>query len=59
MVRVFAANENGVKSNKTALEVEAYLKTEYLAKLKIGDRNIPDTFKIPHGWINEGGGMKF
>ena len=41
------------------MEVEADLKTEYLAKLKIDDRNIPDLFKITHGWMNEDEGMKF
>ena len=44
--RVFAASENGVKPIKTAVEVEADLKTEFLAKLKIDDRNIPDPYKI-------------
>ena len=46
VARVFAASENGVKPIKTAVEVEADLKTEYLAKLKIDDRNIPDPCKI-------------
>ena len=41
------------------MEVKADLKTEYLAKLKIDDRNIPDPFKISHGWMNEEEGMKF
>ena len=59
MARVFAASENGVKPIKTAVEVEADLKTEYLAKLKIDDRDIPDPFKIPHGWMNENERMKF
>ena len=59
VARVFAASENGVKPIKTAVEVEADLKTEYLAKLKIDDRNIPDLFKILHGWMNEDEGMKF
>ena len=59
VARVFAASENGVKSIKTTVEVEADLKTEYLAKLKIDDRNIPHPFKIPHGWMNEDKGMKF
>ena len=59
VARVFAASENGVKPIKTAVEVEADLKTEYLAKLKIDDRNIPDPFKIPHGWMNEDEGVKF
>ena len=59
VARVFAASEDGVKSIKTTVEVEADLKTEYLAKLKIDDRNIPHPFKIPHGWMNEDKGMKF
>ena len=59
VVRVSATSENGVKSIKTDVEVEADLKTEYLAKLKIDDKNIPDPFKIPHGWMNEDEGMKF
>ena len=59
VARVFAASENGVKPIKTAAEVEADLKTEYLAKLKTGDRNIPDSFKIRHGWMNEDEAMKF
>ena len=46
--RVYAASENGAKPIKTAVEVEAHLKTEYLVKLKIDDRNIPDPFKVPH-----------
>ena len=41
------------------MEVEADLKTEYLPKLKINDRNIPDPFKIPRGWMNENEGVKF
>ena len=59
VARLFAAGENGVKPIKTAVEVEADLKTVYLAKLKIDDRNILDPFKIPHGWMNEDEGMKF
>ena len=59
MARVFTAHENGVKPIKIHVEVEADLKTEYLAKLKIDDRNIPDLFKIPHGWMNEDEGMTF
>ena len=49
VAKVFAASENGVKQIKTAVEVEADLKTEYLAKLKIDDSNIPDLLKILHG----------
>ena len=51
VARVLAASENGAKPVKTAVEVEADLKTEYLAKLKIDDRNVQDPFKISHGWI--------
>ena len=57
--RVYAVSENGVKPIKTAVEDEADIKTEYLAKVKIDDRYILDPFKIPHGWINEDEGMKF
>lgn len=46
LARAFATSENGVKPIKKA---EADLKTEYLAKLKIDARNIPDPFKIPRG----------
>ena len=42
VARVFAANENSVKPIKTGVEVEADLKSDYLAKVKIDDRNIPD-----------------
>ena len=59
VARVFSASESGVKPIKTVAEVETDLKTQYLAKLNINDRNIPDPFKIPHGWMNEDEGMKF
>ena len=59
VARVFSASENGVKPIKTPVKVEADLKTEYLPKLKIDDRNISDPFKIPHGWMNEDEAMKF
>ena len=59
LARLFAAGENVVKPIKSAVEVEADLKAVYLAKLKIDDKNIPDSFKIPHGWINQDEGMKF
>ena len=49
VARAFATSENGVKPIKTVAEAEADLKTEYVAKLKIDTRNIPDPFKIPHG----------
>ena len=48
VARVFAESENGVKPIKTAVEVEADLKTEFSVKLKIDDRNIPDLFKISY-----------
>ena len=48
VARLFAASENNVKPIKTAVEVEADLKTEYLAKLQLDDRNIPDPFRISH-----------
>ena len=59
VARVFAVSENSVKPIKTAVEVKADLKTEYLTKLKIDERNIPDPFKIPHEWMNEDEGLKF
>ena len=59
MARVFSASESGVKPIITVAEVETDLKTQYLLKLNINDRNIPDPFKIPHGWMNEDEGMKF
>ena len=59
VARVFEASENGVKLIKTAVKVEADLKTEHLAKLKIDDKNILCPFKIPHGWMNKDEGMKF
>ena len=51
VARVFGASGNGVKP--------VNLEIEYLAKLKVEDRNMADPFKIPHGWINEDEGMKF
>ena len=48
VARVFAASENGVKPIKTAVEVEADLNPEYLAKLKIDNRNIPDERRRGH-----------
>ena len=53
MTKVFAAIKNSVKPIKTAVEVEADLKTEYLARAKIDDRNIPDPFNIPLGCMNK------
>ena len=59
LARVFAGTKNGVKPIKTAVEVEANLKTEYLVKLEIGDKNILDPFKFPHVWMNEDKYTKF
>ena len=59
VARLFAASENGVKSIKTTVEVEADIKTKYLAKLKIHDSNIPDPFKIHLGSMNKDEGMNF
>ena len=47
MARVLRESENGVKLIKTAVEVEANTKKEYLTKLNIDDRTIPDP--ILHG----------
>ena len=41
------------------MEDKADLKTEYLVKLKIGDKNILLPFKFPHVWRNEDKDMKF
>ena len=41
------------------MEDKADLKTEYLVKLKIGDKNILFPLKFPHGWRNEDKDMKF
>ena len=59
LARVLAASDNGVKLIKTAVEIQADLKTEYLAKLKINDSNIPGLFKSANGCMNKDGGMKF
>lgn len=59
LARVFIAIEVNVNPIKTTVEVEADLKAEYLAKLKIDDWNIPNPFKIPFGWMNEDKGRKF
>ena len=49
MARVFAAIENNVLPIKTAVEFEADLKKEYYLKLKLGDMQTLDPFKIFHG----------
>ena len=46
VAKVFARSEKDVEPIKTAVEVETDSKTEYLAKLKIDDRNLPDSFKF-------------
>ena len=45
MAKVFATSENGLKPIKTAVEIEADFKPDYVAKLKIDDRHIPDPFQ--------------
>ena len=59
VARVFAASKNAVKPIKTVVEAEVDLKIEYLAKLKIEDRNISDPLRIPHWLVNEDEDMKF
>ena len=59
VARVFNAEENDVKSVKTAVEVEAVLKNEHSKKLIVDNRKISDLFKIPHGWQAEEEGMVF
>ena len=59
VLREFAASENGFKPIRTAVVVEPDLKTEYVTKLTIGDRAIPDPFKIAYGWMNKDESMKF
>ena len=59
VARVFAASKNGVKPIKTSVEVEADLKTKYLSKLKIDDRNLPDPFKIPQGCFPSNVGLLY
>ena len=54
----FSAREN-VKPVKTAVEVEEDLKKEYEKKLRVDDRLILNTFKIPHGWLEKDEGMTF
>ena len=49
---LFTESENCVKPIKTAVEVEAYLKSKYSAKMNIDDRNIPDPFKNS-SWMDE------
>ena len=51
VARVFAARENSVKPIKNIAEIEADLKTEHLAKLKIDDKNISDHLKRAQGGL--------
>ena len=53
LARVLRESENGVKLIKTAVEVEANTKKEYLTKLNIDDRTIPDP--ILHGRMKKWG----
>ena len=59
VAQVFAASNDGVQPIKTAVEIESDLTTDYKNKLKINDFPIPDPFKMPHGWMEEGEGMAF
>ena len=59
VARVFAASKNEVQLVKTAVEIESDVTTDYKNKLKIDDFPIPDPFKIPHGQMEEDGGMEF
>ena len=45
VAKVFAASEN---QSKLLCMLKLILKNEYLAKLKIKNRNISDSFKVPH-----------
>ena len=40
--------ENNVQPIKGAVEIEQHAK-----KLLIDEKQLPDPFKIPHGWMNE------
>ena len=59
VARAFSAFENNVAFVKTDEEVEAELKQEYVDKLKLNEINIPDTFKLNNGWIDEEGGIAY
>ena len=41
------------------VEIESDLITDYKSKLKINDFPIPDTFRRPHGWVEEDEGITF
>ena len=53
VARVFAASENNVPVVKTAVEIEADLKQEYIKKLDIDGYGIPDPFSLEEGWLEE------
>ena len=59
VARAFAAIENEAPIIKTAEEVEEALSQEYTRKLCIGDRSIPDPFKLTTGWQDEDDGIVF
>ena len=44
---------------KIAAEVVEDYKEEYEKTLRVDDGLIPDPFKIPYGWLEEGGAMLF
>ena len=53
VARVFAASENKVPFAKSAVEIEADLKQEYIKKLDIDGYGIPDPFSLEEGWLEE------
>ena len=56
VARVFAASENNVPVVKTAVEIEADLKQEYIKKLDIDGYGIPDRFLLrKDGWRKKKG----
>jgi len=59
VARAFSAVENNTQIIKTAEEVEETLSEEYNDKLNIGDRTIPDPFKLTTGWKDEDEGIAF
>ena len=59
VARAFSAFENNVAFVKTDEEVEAELKQKYVDKMKLNEINIPDTFKLHNGWIDEEEGIAY
>ena len=57
VARVFAAYENNVQPIKTATEVEIELQDEYLRKLVIEGKSMPDPFHLGDGWLSEEDGL--